>query len=83
MQSPQVFSIAGPVATAEAQRAQSDSSRRIRGPNWHPWFWRWIVRCSAVSRQRAALSSLDDRLLDDIGVTRQQANAEAAKPFWR
>jgi uncharacterized protein YjiS (DUF1127 family) len=29
------------------------------------------------------LSDLDDRLLEDIGVTRQQANVEAAKPFWK
>jgi uncharacterized protein YjiS (DUF1127 family) len=36
-----------------------------------------------LSRQREALSRLDDHLLDDIGVTRQQANAEAAKPFWK
>jgi uncharacterized protein YjiS (DUF1127 family) len=46
-------------------------------------FWRWCARCSARSRQREALSTLDDRLLDDIGVTRQQANAEVAKPFWK
>ena len=50
---------------------------------WGTRFWRWCVRCSARSRQRKALSTLDDRLLEDIGVTRQQANAEAAKPFWK
>ena len=26
---------------------------------------------------------LDDRLLRDIGISRAQAVAEAAKPFWR
>jgi uncharacterized protein YjiS (DUF1127 family) len=35
------------------------------------------------SQQREALSRLDDNLLEDIGVTRRQANAEAAKPFWK
>jgi uncharacterized protein YjiS (DUF1127 family) len=50
---------------------------------WGAWFWRWCARCSSRSRQREALSSLDDHLLDDIGVTRQQANVEAAKPFWK
>jgi uncharacterized protein YjiS (DUF1127 family) len=50
---------------------------------WGTRFWRWCARCSARSRQREALSRLDDRLLEDIGVTRQQANAEAAKPFWK
>jgi uncharacterized protein YjiS (DUF1127 family) len=44
---------------------------------------RWCARCSARSRQRQALSQLDDRLLEDIGVTRQQAIAEAAKSFWK
>jgi uncharacterized protein YjiS (DUF1127 family) len=33
------------------------------------------------SRQRRALSELDDRLLRDIGLTRAQAQREAAKPF--
>ena len=50
---------------------------------WGTRFWRWCAWCSARSRQREALSRLDDRLLEDIGVTRQQANAEAAKPFWK
>jgi uncharacterized protein YjiS (DUF1127 family) len=50
---------------------------------WGTRFWRWCARYSARSRQREALSSLDDRALKDIGMTRQQANAEAAKPFWK
>ena len=40
---------------------------------------RWHVR----AKQRHALLTLDDRLLADIGVTRAQAEAEAAKPFWQ
>lgn len=39
------------------------------------WFERW--------RQRRALAKLDDRLLDDIGVTQTQARQEADKPFWQ
>ena len=35
------------------------------------------------ARQRRHLSELDARLLDDIGVGRAAALAEAAKPFWR
>jgi uncharacterized protein YjiS (DUF1127 family) len=34
-------------------------------------------------RQRRALLSLDDRLLRDVGITRQQASEEGVKPFWR
>ena len=32
---------------------------------------------------RSQLLQLDDRLLEDIGITRGQAEQEAAKPFWR
>ena len=35
------------------------------------------------ARQRRALAQLDDRLLHDIGLTRNQAAGEAGKPFWR
>ena len=56
---------------------------KTHGLSWDTRFWRWCSQCSALPRQRAALSRLDDSLLDDIGVTRQQANAEAAKPFWK
>ncbi|MFN8722596.1 MAG: DUF1127 domain-containing protein [Rhodospirillales bacterium] len=34
------------------------------------------------ARQRAALSTLDDRLLRDIGVDRASAQHEAERPFW-
>jgi uncharacterized protein YjiS (DUF1127 family) len=34
-------------------------------------------------RQRQALLELDDRLLDDIGVTREQALATGRKRFWQ
>jgi len=39
----------------------------------------WIER----SRQRKHLANLDSRMLKDIGITRTEANAELAKPFWR
>jgi uncharacterized protein YjiS (DUF1127 family) len=50
---------------------------------WGTRFWRWYGRRSELSRQRQALAQLDDDALKDIGVTREQANAEAAKPFWK
>ena len=34
-------------------------------------------------RQRHQLASLDDRQLSDIGVSRAEADREAATPFWR
>jgi uncharacterized protein YjiS (DUF1127 family) len=42
----------------------------------------WMAR----SRQRKALgelAELNDYLLEDIGLTREEALREAAKPFWR
>ena len=42
----------------------------------------WSARC----RERRALRelmALGDHLLEDIGVTRQEAQREAAKPFWQ
>ena len=41
----------------------------------------WMAR----SDQRKALRELaqDGRVLADLGLTRQQALSEAAKPFWR
>ena len=45
-------------------------------------FGAWLER----SRRRQALrelARLDDRLLADVGLTREQALREAAKPVWR
>jgi len=39
----------------------------------------WIER----SRQRKHLAKLDDRLLDDIGLNRDQVKREINKPFWK
>jgi|GEM_PF-1259100 len=35
------------------------------------------------ANERAALSSLDDRLLRDIGMDHASAQMEVKKPFWR
>lgn len=35
------------------------------------------------AHQRRQLAQLDDRELEDIGVSRVRAEAEAAKPFWQ
>ena len=35
------------------------------------------------ARQRRALARLDDRLLDDIGLTREDARRETSKWFWQ
>ena len=65
--------IPGQIASAFVRNLQARSSS-ILGI--------WIAR----SRQRKALGDLavlNDDLLRDIGVTREEAFREAAKPFWR
>jgi uncharacterized protein YjiS (DUF1127 family) len=45
-----------------------------------------VLRCFYIwqdrAEQRANLLSLDERMLKDIGITRNQATQEARKPFW-
>ena len=53
--------------------------RRMTCRGWLRVIGKWIER----SRQRRALADLDDRLLDDIVITRFEAVWEIAKPFWR
>jgi uncharacterized protein YjiS (DUF1127 family) len=60
--------------------ARSAISSRRR--NWLHTIALWIAR----SQQRRALeeiASLNDRLLKDIGGSKDEALREAAKPFWR
>jgi uncharacterized protein YjiS (DUF1127 family) len=47
--------------------------------------WRGWPSWAARRRQRRALRELaeDKHLLGDLGLTREQALDEAAKPFWR
>ncbi len=42
-----------------------------------------LLSWQARANERHVLSQLDDRLLHDMGLTRQQALNEAYKPFWR
>jgi uncharacterized protein YjiS (DUF1127 family) len=41
-----------------------------------------IVHHLNVWRQRRHLSHLDDSALNDIGLTRKEADAEASRPIW-
>lgn len=45
---------------------------------------RYKLRCYRENRRsRRQLLALDDRLLNDIGVTRAQAQKEGRKAFWK
>jgi len=43
---------------------------------------KWVADRVRVAQQRRALAGLTISALDDIGLTQDQANREAAKPFW-
>lgn len=42
-----------------------------------------LVTARERARQRRALAALDDRLLADIGLTKEDAGREIEKPLWR
>ena len=54
----------------------------VRVPSPFGWL-STVQRMHDRWRQRQALLDLDDKLLRDIGITREQAEREARKPFWR
>ena len=70
-----------PVQAADPGRRLHQSSsgkpRAVRRPGW----WNWLDR----PFQRIALRDIADNphLLRDLGLTREEALREAAKPFWR
>jgi uncharacterized protein YjiS (DUF1127 family) len=46
----------------------------------------WVVASARTRekwRQRQALLGLDDHLLRDIGISREEAEREGRKPFWK
>ena len=49
---------------------------RTRGPVGRLLAW------MSLYSERQALSRLDQHLLDDIGITREQARKEARRPVW-
>jgi len=42
-----------------------------------------VVTWTERARMRRRLLTLDDRMLQDIGITRADVHGEAEKPFWR
>ncbi len=44
---------------------------------------RTLARWQKRAEDRARLNGLDGRLLQDMGITGQEADREVSKPFWR
>ena len=57
----------------------ADARRRIRPRGW----LLAIFEMHEHWRQRQALTELDDRMLADLGLTRDEVRAEVTKPFWK
>jgi uncharacterized protein YjiS (DUF1127 family) len=71
-----------PRENAEEAAIHHQLASSTRAEEWLHTLFFWIDR----GRQRSALgelAELDNYLLKDIGVSRDQALREAAKPFWR
>jgi uncharacterized protein YjiS (DUF1127 family) len=66
---------AGPAT--QLHQSSSGTSPPVGPPKW----WSWLDR----PFQRRALREIADdaHLLNDLGLTRDEALREAAKPFWR
>jgi uncharacterized protein YjiS (DUF1127 family) len=56
---------------------------RAGGRSWFARSADQLLTWSERARQRRELLRFDDHLLRDVGLTRAEALAEAAKPFWR
>ena len=74
----QFFSVIRDVVTAPAELIDgvARSCRSVQS---------WLVYWDDLARQRRALSRLDDRQLEDIGVTRMEADEESRRwsaPWW-
>ena len=53
---------------------------------WGGVCWRSAMRLLRLygrQQQRRVLQELDDRMLADIGLTREHAELEGRKPFWQ
>jgi len=70
-----------PVQAADQTTPLHQSSSGTSPPVGRPRWWNWLDR----PLQRIALREIadDPHLLSDLGLTREQALREAAKPFWR
>ena len=64
---------------AAPQHIRVHESRRP----WPARIFTWLIVWNERQRQRRRLNELDDRDLRDMGLSRDQVEAESRKPFWQ
>ena len=67
---------------AAAAKAGFSGSRAAARGHVVSRVFRTLCTWQQRAQDRAALASLDDRMLQDIGVSRSEAAREFNKPFW-
>jgi len=63
-------------------KAQTLAPTCTTGARRAPSFFSRLRAAMALSKQRRSLADLDDALLKDIGLTREEALREAERPLW-
>ena len=77
-----MFGASSPSAASNTMaREQTSASEHAQRPGWLRGIWLRCRRILECRKQRRALLDLDDHMLADIGVTREQAMREANKPW--
>ena len=69
--------------TTETQAAPATGSWPVTIARWSGKAFCMVMQWHGRTVQRRQLSELNERLLNDIGVTRIDACRESSKPFWR
>jgi uncharacterized protein YjiS (DUF1127 family) len=77
-----VASLTSPVEDG-LSRPRYGTAARLQRRGWLAQAVDGLLAWSERSRQRRQLMQFDDHRLRDIGITRAEAIAETAKPFWR
>jgi uncharacterized protein YjiS (DUF1127 family) len=74
------------MTTTTQQTLSSIALTRVSRGSGAAWLYEGLAtihRGLQRQRQRRALLEFDDRMLEDIGISREQAVEEARKPFWK
>jgi uncharacterized protein YjiS (DUF1127 family) len=69
-------------SSAPVGRSAASAGNRLRAQQSLD-LWAWLYGCAERRRQRIALAALNDRMLADLGLSRQDVSRESAKWPWQ